>query len=184
MEGFDVHITPAGRYIVTEIDGRAMPVTVEEYKEKLAARLVSEASRLEDFRSYWINPARRRELLNHLPDGGRSALLLRELEDMGDYDLYDVLAELGYGMAPRTRDERADAFGYKNMDWLRQMPKDTSATIRAIAAQFKIGGTDGLESSYIFQVPDVQHAGGLSALRAYATPSEILEQTKERMFAA
>ena len=35
VEGFDVHISDAGRYIVTTVDGRAMPVTVEEYKERL-----------------------------------------------------------------------------------------------------------------------------------------------------
>lgn len=184
VQGFDVHITPAGRYIVTEVDGRAMPVTVEEYKQKLAERLVAEASHLEEFRARWIQPAMRRELLNHLPDGGRSALLLRELEEMGEYDLYDVLAELGYGMAPRTRDERADSFGYKNADWLTRMPENASATIRAIASQFKIGGTDGLESPYIFRIPEVQQAGGLGALRGYGIPAEILEQTKERMFAA
>src|SRR5260221_12091496 len=36
--GFDVHVTDAGRYIVTMVDGRAMPVTVEEYKERLSAK--------------------------------------------------------------------------------------------------------------------------------------------------
>ena len=37
VDGFTVHVTDAGRYIVTMVDGRAMPVTVEEYKERLAA---------------------------------------------------------------------------------------------------------------------------------------------------
>ena len=77
VEGFDVRVTEAGRYIVTEVDGKAMPVTVEEYKERLAARLVDEAPTLEEFRARWIDPAERRELLARLPDGGRSALLVR-----------------------------------------------------------------------------------------------------------
>lgn len=42
-------------------------------------------------------------MLGTMPDGGRAVMLVRDLEDMQDYDLYDVLAELGYGMAPRTR---------------------------------------------------------------------------------
>lgn len=46
VEGFDVRITPAGRYIVTEVDGKAMPVTVEEYKNRMAERLIHEARRL------------------------------------------------------------------------------------------------------------------------------------------
>ena len=36
--GFDVHVTDADRYIVTMVDSRAMPVTVEEYKERLSAK--------------------------------------------------------------------------------------------------------------------------------------------------
>jgi type I restriction enzyme R subunit len=184
VEGFEVHVTPVGRYIVTEVDGKAMPVTVEEYKARLAQRLVAEAESLGDFRSRWIHPAQRQELLGRLPDGGRSPLVLRELEQMNDYDLYDVLAELGYGMAPRTRVERAHAFAYKNSYWLHRFPPKTAATVEAIAAQFAICGTDGLESTHMFQIPEVQRAGGLSALKSYGTPSEILAQTKERMFAA
>ncbi len=30
VEGFEVRVTPAGKYILTEVDGRAIPVTVEE----------------------------------------------------------------------------------------------------------------------------------------------------------
>jgi len=40
VEGFEVHITHAGRFIVADVDGRAMPVPVEEYRARLAARLV------------------------------------------------------------------------------------------------------------------------------------------------
>jgi type I restriction enzyme R subunit len=50
VEGFEVHVTDAGRYIMTQVDGRAMPVTVEEYKQRLAAKLVEEAPTLDSFR--------------------------------------------------------------------------------------------------------------------------------------
>ena len=122
--------------------------------------------------------------MGRLPDAGRSPLVVRDLEKMEAYDLYDVLAELGYGAVARTRVERAGAFTYKNEYWLHTLPPKTSATIEAIAAQFARAGTDGLESAYVFQVPEVQQAGGLAALRHYGTPSEVLSQTKERMFAA
>jgi len=79
VEGFDVHITDAGHYIVTMVDGVAMPVTLEEYKERLAAKLVEAVPTLDAFRARWIHPAERSELLGHLPDAGRSALLIRSL---------------------------------------------------------------------------------------------------------
>ncbi|MCC6627732.1 MAG: DEAD/DEAH box helicase family protein [Chloroflexi bacterium] len=184
VEGFAVEITDAGRLIVTMVDGTAMPVTVEEYKERLAARLVAEAPTLDAFRACWVVPSERRALLGHLPDGGRSATLVRSLEEMADYDLYDVLAELGYGLAPRTRRDRADAFTYKHADWLGGLPSTTTAALTALAGQFARSGTEGLESPRVFEVPDVVRAGGLAALRALGRPAEVLRETKKRLFAA
>jgi type I restriction enzyme R subunit len=184
VEGFDVRVSDAGRYIVTMVDGRAMPVTVEEYKQRVAERLVAEAPTLERFRARWIAPLERRDLLGRLPDAGRSALLVRALEDMAAYDLYDVLAELGYGLAPRTREHRAEAFGYKHAGWLAGLPAPGAATLSALTRQFAHAGTDGLESPEVFQTPEVARAGGVNALRALGKPADILRETKERLFAA
>jgi hypothetical protein len=124
------------------------------------------------------------QLMGRLPDAGRAPLLVRTLEDMMDYDLSDVLAELGYGRAPRTRPQRAEAFTYKHERWLAALPSPATATLKALAGQFARSGTDGLENPQVFETPDVTHAGGLPALRALGQPAEILRQTKERLFAA
>lgn len=184
VEGFDVRVSDAGRYIVTMVDGKAVPVTVEEYRERLAAKLTAEVPTLERFRATWVNPASRRDLLGRLPDAGRSPLLVRALADMQDFDLYDVLADLGYGMLPRTRSDRADAFGYKNGEWLSSLPSPAAATVRAIASQFTRGGTDGLENPKVFEVPEVVRVGGLEALKSVGKPADVLRETKERMFSA
>ena len=183
VKGFDVRVTDAGKYILTMIDGKAMPVTIEEYKEKLATKLIEEAPNLDDFRDKWIVPFKRHELIDHLPDHGRSADLIRSLDEMDDYDLYDVLAELGYGLAPKTRNERAGAFAYKHTDWLEKMPSRTANTIKALTSQFAYAGTEGLENPHIFQTPEVVNAGGLEALSSFGDPSKVLLETKERMFA-
>jgi len=184
VEGFDVRVTDAGRYIVTQVDGKAMPVTVEAYKEQLAAKLVQEAPTIDMFRTRWVSPPERKEMLGHLPDAGRSPLLVRQLEGMSDFDLYDVLAELGYGLAPKRRLERADAFTYKHSRWLDSVSPAAAATIKALAAQFARTGTEGLENPEIFHTPDVIRAGGLAALKTLGNPADVLRDTKERMFTA
>ena len=88
----------------------------------LAAKLVEEAPTLEDFRKQWVVRKEREQLMSQLPEAGKSAILIRTLQEMQDYDLYDVLAELGYGMAPRTRTERSMSFSYKNAEWLSNLP--------------------------------------------------------------
>lgn len=184
VEGFEVHVTDAGRYILTMVDGKAVPVTLEEYKERLAAQLVDLVPSIEDFRSRWVVPRRRHEMIQRLPDAGRSPLLVRTLDHMDDYDLYDVLAELAYGLAPYTRERRADSFTYKHRDWLAGLPAKASATLTALVGQFAIGGTEGLENPEVFQTPAVMAAGGLQALRVIGKPAGVLQDTKERMFAA
>lgn len=184
VEGFEVQVCDAGRCIVTEVDGKAALVTLDEYKTRLAKRLVEEAPDLNVFRAKWITPEERRDLLLHLPDAGRSAHLVRTLDGMTAYDLYDVLADLGYGMNPLTRELRAEAFGYKHKGWLSTLPADTAATVTALAGQFVAGGTEGLESPYVFDTPAVKKAGGINALKAAGDPSLVLRDTKGRIFAA
>ena len=182
VEGFEIHVSDAGRYIVTDVDGKAVPVTIEEYKERLTARLVAEVPTLDEFRSRWIVPSERSELIAQMPDAGRSVIIVQRVEDMNDYDLYDVLAELGYGMNPRTRRERAEAFTYKNQKWLSDMPVQAASTVKAIASQFARNGTDSIENPHIFRKPEIVQAGGLSALQQLGNPADILLKTKERMF--
>ncbi|MBU0678971.1 MAG: restriction endonuclease subunit R, partial [Verrucomicrobia bacterium] len=184
VEGFDVHITDAGRFIVADVDGRAMPVPLDEYKARLAARLVQEVHTLDAFRGRWIDPPSRQELIDSLVTGGYSPNVVRMVDGKGEYDLYDVLAELGWGMNPRTRHERTMAFTYKHEDWISALPNKSAATIRAIASQFERGGTDGLENPQIFQTPEVREAGGLAALQMAGNPRDLLIETKTRMFAA
>jgi type I restriction enzyme R subunit len=161
-----------------------MPVPLEDYKAQLAARLVGQVGTLQDFRRRWIDPPSRQELLDGLVGAGYSPTLVRRVDEKEDYDLYDVLAELGWGMRPRTRQDRTLAFTYKHEDWLDALPARAAATIRAIARQFERGGTDGLENQQIFQTPEVRAAGGLAALQAAGQPAELLRETKARMFAA
>ncbi|MBI4589793.1 MAG: restriction endonuclease subunit R, partial [Candidatus Rokubacteria bacterium] len=184
VEGFDVLITAAGRFIVADVDGKAMPVPIDEYKARLAFRLVHEVHTLDDFRARWIDPPSRQELIDTLVTSGYSPTLVRMVDGKGEYDLYDVLAELGYGLAPKRRTGRADAFTYKHAAWLSGLPVPTSATLRALAGQFARAGTDGLENPQVFRTPEVVQAGGLPALKAFGKPADILRETKERLFAA
>ena len=184
VEGFEVFVTEAGRYIMASVDGKAMPVPLEEYKARLAARLVNEVHTLADFRARWIDTPSRQELLDLLVGSGYLPSVLRRVEEREAYDLFDVLAELGWGMAPRTREERTLAFTYKHEEWLNALPAPAAATLRAISRQFARGGTDDLENRHIWQTPEVKAAGGLDALKAVGKPFDILREAKSRIFAA
>ncbi len=183
-EGVEIEIKDTGRYLTAVLDGSHRRITVEEYRERVAGRLVEAAADVLAFRTIWITPQERRALIDAIVRGGFSPKALQIAEEAEDCDLFDVLGEIGYGLNRQTRANRVFAFSYKQRDWLQAMPADTAATIRAITNQFARAGTEALESQYIFQTDEVRKAGGIPALKAFGDPTRLLLDTKERIFAA
>jgi type I restriction enzyme R subunit len=184
VEGFDVRVNPAGKYIVIPKEGKLAMVSVEEYSQMIASRLTREVRTVDAFRECWIDPKTRKELIDVLPEDGKGLRLLRVLLNQQDYDLYDILAEIGYGMAPKNRKERVLALSYKHGAWFKNLPDKTRSTLLALAKQFEKGGTDELENPHIFSAPGVKKAGGLAALKVLGEPKDIVVETKRRLFAA
>ncbi|MBI2918989.1 MAG: DEAD/DEAH box helicase family protein [Chloroflexi bacterium] len=185
VEGFDVHVTDAGRSVLVERDGHDVLIPVEEYRELVAQRLTAEAPDLDALRSTWLDPQGRQALLATLPGGERSARLLQQLDELKECDLYDVLAQEAYGLAPKTRQERVEALAYKHGDWLKVMAPEAALVIRALAVQFSKGGIGELENPLVFQTPAVKKAGGIRALKKLgADLAAVLRVTKERLLAA
>lgn len=184
--GLDFDVEDAGHYVLArDEDGKHIKVPVEEYKRRTAEQLLLQAATIDKFRSVWIHPDERRELIDRLVAAGFSPEQLKTISGMVDYDTYDVLAELAYGLNPRKRQQRVDAFTYKHEEWLEEFPKETAETIKAIVEPFAVEGTEALENEKALEMPGVQKAGGFKALAATGKkPFEVLQEAKERLFSA
>jgi len=175
-----VEETDGRRFMRSQLDGEDRRISVEEYKEQIAANLVKIIPTLEEFRVSWVNPTKRQELLKQLVSAGVSPREFATVEQLGDYDLYDILADIAYGLAPKTKSDRAEAFSYKHADWLNKMPEATAKTVEALVNQFVSGGTEALENPLIFETPKVNRG----ALKVLGKPGDVLREIKERIFAA
>ena len=71
----------------------------------------------------------RKVLLENLPEGPSSILLLQELEKLKDCDLFDVLSNLTFSVRPITLIERSDSFVYKNDKWIKEFPNNAQNNI-------------------------------------------------------
>jgi type I restriction enzyme R subunit len=181
---FTVVVEGEGRSILCSEEGKDVLVPIEEYKRRLAERLVEEAPDIESLRWIWINPEHRQGLLNILPGGKAAVYLIRELEEQQECDLFDVLVQLGYGVPAKSRSERVGAFSYKNKNWLRQFPDRTSDVLLAITRQFEKGGIEELETPNLFDVKEIQDTGGFDALKpANLEPQVLIQETKARLLA-
>lgn len=149
----------------------------------MAERLVEGTPSIDDLRKTWVAPEKRLKLLVNLPGGESAVRLIRELEDEQECDLFDVLAELGYGLPPKSR-ERAAAFYYKNKAWLRGFPEMTGKVLASVARQFEKGGIEELETPTLFDEAEVVASGGFDALMGLSfEPQILIQETKKRLLA-
>jgi len=184
QDQFEVHVQEEGKSILCEEDGKEVLIPYETYKERLATALSEKVENPDELRNVWVNPPQRKELLYTLPGGEGSIRLVRELEEEQECDLYDVLAQLGWGAAPKTRSERASGFSFRNKQWLKGLPERTQNTLIAIASQFSKGGIDQLETDTLFATQEVQKSGGFPALLGLPQePDYFINETKLRLLA-
>jgi type I restriction enzyme R subunit len=181
---FEVVVKDEGKSILCEEDGKDVLVPYEVYKERLATAVSEKVPDLETLRLTWVNPINRKELLNNLPGGENALRLVRELEEEQECDLYDVLAQLGFGYIPKTRSERAGGFSFRNKEWLKPLPTPTKNVLGAIAGLFAKGGIEELEINELFDEHEVKQNGGFEALiNLPEQPGYYINQTKLRLLA-
>lgn len=183
--GVRVEARENGNFIVIDSgDGQPELVSQTEYTERIrdAARVL--APDLEALRDAWKEPSLRQGFVNRLPGGQDHAMAIRKLSGMEDVDLYDWLANVAYGEDALTREERARRFESANAEWLAQMPDGTRQTILALCSQFRLGGSDNLESKASMRAKEVSEAGGMRALNLYPNggAEAAMRELKSRLF--
>lgn len=179
-----VMVNPQGRFILSNRDGRDTPIPVDEYRREMIQRVVSEAHNLNEFRELWIETQKRQRLIDHLLGENFSPELIREIDQMNDFDLYDFFGHHGYHARALKRPERGELFISNNKTWFDAMEGGAAIVLRGLGHQFARGGTDALETPALWEVPEIKLAGGLDALRVLGTPVEVMYEAKERLFTA
>lgn len=184
VKGTQIRIEDAGQFNLLGVDGRLTRVTPQQYQAKLVDELMALVPSLADFRQRWLDPTQRREMLDQLAAQGLLPEKLREASQMDDYDLFDVIAAVAYGIEPLTRSERAARFGDSPPDWMLALPDPATRVLRAVVRQFERAGTEALETQELWNVDEVRREKGLAALRQGGNPAELMRRTKETLFAA
>jgi len=182
--GHYVSITPQGRFILSRSDGRDTMIPVDEYRREVIRRVLNEAHTLDEFRALWIATQKRRQFIDHLLGENFSPELIREIDDMEDFDLFDFFGHHGYKARALKRPERGELFILGNQQWFAGMERNAATVLKGFGKQFGLGGTDALESSNLWNVPEIKTAGGLDALKTVGQPAQVLLDAKGRLFAA
>jgi type I restriction enzyme, R subunit len=177
-------ITAQGRFILSRRDGRDVPIPVDEYRREMVQRVMREAHNLDEFRQVWIESQKRRRLIDHLLGDKLNPELIREIDQMTAYDIYDLFAYHGYHARALKRPERKVAYLKNNQPWFESVDPQAATVLRSLGHQFEVGGTEALETPALWEVPEIKDAGGVGALRRLGAPGTVMRDAKTRLFAA
>ena len=180
--GKSVIINAQGRFILSRRDGRDTPIPVDEYRREVVTRVLAEANNLDDFRALWIEAPKRRGLIDHLLGDNFSPEVIREIDQMADFDLYDFFGHHGYHAKALRRPERGAHYVNAHKGWFDGMDPKAATVLRGLGNQFALGGTEALETPSLWDVPEINLAGGLSALRVVGNPVQVMHEAKGRLF--
>lgn len=182
LKGHYVSVTPQGRFILSSRDGRDVPIPVDEYRREMVQRVLREAHTLKEFRQLWVETQKRKLLINHLLESNFSPELVREIDQMNDFDLYDVFAHHSYHASAYRRSERNWLYIDNNRRWFEQIDKKAATVLMGLGQQFELGGTEALETPALWEVPEIRAVGGLQALKALGKPAQVMQEAKMRLF--
>ncbi len=182
VKGVKIELKPAGNYHLLTRDGRLQRVTPQEYCEALTTQLIASVPTLADFRTRWLDPQKRQQMLQELRDRNLVTEVITEGAGMEAFDEFDILAALAYDVPPITRAQRAAQFGDAGPDWLIRLPQPTAKVIRKIVKQFEKAGTGALETGQLWST--IGEANAIATLSQGGKPAELLRKTKETIFAA
>ena len=182
MRGHYVAVNPQGRFILVQRNGRDTPIPVDEYRREVIRRVIAEAHNLDEFRALWIEQQKRRRLIEHLLGENFSPEVIREIDRMTDFDLYDFFGHHGYHARALKRPERGELFIQSNRPWFESMGPKAAIVLKGLGHQFAAGGTDALETPALWEVPEIKLVGGLDALRPLGKPTDVMREAKGRLF--
>jgi len=182
VRGHNVKVSPQGSFILGSRDGKEIAIPVDEYRKEIIQRVLSEAHNLDEFRQLWIETQKRKSLINHILEANFSPEVIKEIDKMNDYDMFDFFGHLGYKAKAWKRAERGSHYIAENQTWFDEMDKNAAIVLKAFGYQFSLEGTEALETPVLWQVPEIKNAGGINALKILGSPNDVILEAKGRLF--
>ncbi|MFO1250290.1 MAG: helicase-related protein [Inhella sp.] len=180
--GHSVIVNAQGRFILGSRNGVATPIPVDEYRREVIQRVLAEAHTLADFRALWVEAQKRQQLIDHLLGDHYVPDLVRDAEQMNEFDLFDVFGKYGYNARALKRPERGAAYLNEHAGWFAAMEPSSAIVLKGLGTQFAKGGTEALENKALWAVPEIAQAGGLAALSRLGPPGQVMQDAKMRLF--
>lgn len=174
LTGLTVEVT--GEMLFT-IDETGRQLTLSEYYDYAREVLLERVATDEDLRGLWVRPEARQAFIRELETRGVHPELLSELQQLPEADAFDILAALAFGVQPRLRKERVEAFLNRNESWLQQFDESQRSVILDLLDTYLAGGVGELEDRRVLQLHRFERYGGVIGIVAQFGSAERVDHT-------
>lgn len=161
VKGLPVHIAEEDR-LVLEKEGKTL--TTEEYVKYAGKEVVKKVGHLQDLRTVWINPEKRRLFLEDLTQQSVYPEILAELLKRPDLDGFDLLSHVAFGSIPLTRDERVEALQNKEQKFITIFSHDAKEVIYALLEKYRLAGIEEIENPMVFELSPFDKIGKIKGI--------------------
>ncbi|HML39859.1 MAG TPA: DEAD/DEAH box helicase family protein [Bellilinea sp.] len=143
-----------------ERDAQGNLVSPQDYLKKVRREIIQVCSSLMELRSLWIDPERRRELLQRLEDRQVAVEVLAEILKRSDVDSFDLLAHIAFDETMHSREERAVALFNLNQQFFAMYPERARVVLQALVERYVQGGLDEILDPEVFKLPPIRREVG------------------------
>lgn len=143
-----------------ERDALGNLVSPQDYLKKVRQEIIQVCSSLMELRSRWIDPERRRELLQKLEDRQVAVEVLAEILKRSDVDSFDLLAHIAFDETMHSREERAVALFNLNQQFFAMYPERARVILQALVERYVQGGLDEILDPEVFKLPPIRREVG------------------------
>jgi type I restriction enzyme R subunit len=128
--------------IELEFDGKT--VTYTEYKLITRKFIEKQVHTLEELQELWIDDSKRRKFIDILQEMQIDVNFIKETENLGNSDTFDVMANMIFEAPLITRNKRSEQYIKTNIDEISQNDDEIKEIVLMILEKYKKGGIENI----------------------------------------
>lgn len=128
--------------IELEFDGKT--VTYTEYKLITRKFIEKQVHTLEELQELWIDDSKRRKFIDILQEMQIDINFIKETENLGNSDTFDVMANMIFEAPLITRNKRVEQYIGANIEEISQNDDEIKEIILMILEKYKKGGIENI----------------------------------------
>lgn len=150
LKGIEVYIANETRIVFTA-SGKTL--SDAEYIEYSRKGVIKRAASLNDLREIWTDSEKRKKFLETLKEQSIYPDLLSSLLKRPDADSFDVIAHIAFGVPILSREERANAFRNRSVQFLSAFGPEAQEVLLALLDKYRVGGIEEITRPEVFRLP-------------------------------